>query len=224
MTSKNEQEEAISETQEEALLASELEEENQQEEIGATQNTIEFDEKKLGIVEEDKVEIKDTRTQADDDKAQQSQQINIKQKSANSVNPSKPPTAASKASCKNMGYNLGNCLFVRTSKANVRSGPGNSNTVVGVLKYLEFIRVSGRSGKWIKIAEGKWISQKTLSAFLQSFRLKADAEVYQGTSEDSKLLKVLKKGSLVEVQGIVHKWAQIGENQFILRRRLGKRE
>ena len=220
--------EDISTTQEEAIKLSEVEEEAQAGKSAEEEGSLEFAEEDLEVVEGEKVEVAEEPIAPEKkvvDKVEKSNKVQLKQK-PKLEQPQKQFTKvpASRETCQKLGYNHGNCLFVRTSKANVRSGPGKKHPVTRVLAFRQFVRIFGRSGKWIKISEKEWVSQKTLSAFLHSFRLKADAEVYLGPSDYFDVLRVIKKGSLVEVQGIEGKWAQVGENEYILRRRLGKRQ
>ena len=221
--------EDISTTQEEAIKLSEVEEEAQKEDKSIPEeDPLEFEEDDLEITDGEEPIVAE-ESLVTNEKTEPLSEPLADEKGKNMQQQIKPApprnfAPANEGNCQNFGYNYGNCLFVKTSKANVRSGPSKESPVVRVLSFREFVRIFERSGKWIRISDKEWVSQKTLSAYLHKYRLKANAEVFVGPSDYLDVVRTVKKGELVEVQGIYGKWAQIGANEFILRRRLGKRQ
>lgn len=118
------------------------------------------------------------------------------------------------------GFNVGSYLFVHTARAHVRSGAGLECRVVKVLKNKAKVRVLGRQGKWVRIGDKLWISQKTLTPLQAPYLLTQTAYIYSAPSSDAEIVAKFKKGKAVQVQGVYNAWAKIGPRHYVLRRNL----
>ncbi len=59
----------------------------------------------------------------------------------------------------------GSVLYVKTHSLNVRTGPGMSHKVIGVVNFNDSITVKEavNNGRWIKIGEGQYVGGRYLS-------------------------------------------------------------
>lgn len=61
-------------------------------------------------------------------------------------------------------YSAGTALYVRCNVLTIRRGPGVEHNTEGYLIFNAEVKVQEQQGKWIKFADGKWVSSKFLTS------------------------------------------------------------
>jgi GH25 family lysozyme M1 (1,4-beta-N-acetylmuramidase)/uncharacterized protein YraI len=103
---------------------------------------------------------------------------------------------------------------------NVRSGPSTNSSVVKVIRYGAPVSVLETKGDWARIGAGMWVYKPYLKAALPSYAPIYEVNVgglnvRKGPGTNYAIVKVIYKGTRVEILEINGEWACISPGQWV---------
>ncbi|MCC7244165.1 MAG: SH3 domain-containing protein [Saprospiraceae bacterium] len=108
---------------------------------------------------------------------------------------------------------------VTSSELNVRSGPGVQNGILSKLKKDDSVRYFEENNGWLRIGNGRWVSQKYIETIFTTRRGQivdpTGANVRSGPGGGLPVIDALPNGVLVRVTDQQGDWSELGEGRWV---------